>query len=246
MIKMKLTYKDSWVKFEDCIEGMKELPDKSIDLCLTDPPYGRGFKVQRGINASEDVNKDRLPYDDTRLVEGWFEEARRVSKLLIFSPGNNNIGIYAQKEPFKDFLIHYKPNGHGSTYLTFQNRIEHYLVYGKYWDWDFTHKPFSQNMIDAYIESGFLRTHKFLHPAPKSLKLWKYIIQSLNPSTVLDPFMGSGTTLEACIQLSTPKHPIKCIGFELMEEYRVDMEKRIARSKYYKRPQTLELWGVVE
>ena len=59
-----LEYKDSWVQFRDCIEGMKELEDKSIDLCLTDPPWNIGFTLMKGSHYTGENHKNKIFYQD--------------------------------------------------------------------------------------------------------------------------------------------------------------------------------------
>ena len=69
----------------DCIEKMRELPDKSIDLILTDPPYGVNYKYNT--------------YDDTKehlksIVESFMPIAMRVSKRIAITCGNGNQHLY--------------------------------------------------------------------------------------------------------------------------------------------------------
>ena len=219
----------------DGIEGMKELEDKSIDLCLTDPPYNINYK-SRNSRTKQMYSDNQTDEEYRDFCKEWFSEALRVCKMVMFTPGNNNYWIYCQLvgKP-KTQLIHYKSNSHGSQYLSHLNSFEIILVYGKYWDWQFSFKPFKRDVLIHPLKNGFLQEYQYMHPCPKSFNLWKDIIQSLNPSSVLDPFMGSGTTAEAAIQLGIP-----CYGFELMEEYAVDINKRIDRSKYYKKERKLD------
>ena len=231
---MMLTYKDSWVKFEDCIEGMKELPDKSIDLCLTDPPYNVGFKGTCYGGKSYEDTLDKMEY--IQWCKQWFEQISRISNTQLIFCGNPNIGHWCKYiEIPRDIAIWYKKNNQGIGAGYYLVKHDSILIYGS------LKKKLYVSVIEQMTKCESMPSH----PCPSNIDLYYRIIKELNPSTVLDPFMGSGTTLEACIQLSTPKHPIKCIGFELMEEYRVDMEKRIERCKYYKRPKTLDSFGLM-
>jgi len=217
-----LTYKDSWVKFMDCIEGMKELSDKSIDLCLTDPPYNMSF-----TSRFSSFHNKNCYFKDTfkniwELNKQWFSQVMRICNGLIFTCGTNN---------FFDWIRYQKPDyepkyWYKSNDCNFRH-FEPFLLYGK-------HRNISKlrDVIDKPKSPGY---KEFIHCTVKQFDVWRYILERLQPTSVLDPFMGSGTTLEACIQLGIP-----CYGFELMEEYRVDMEKRIERSKYYKKPRALD------
>ncbi len=66
----------------------------------------------------------------------------------------------------------------------------------------------------------------FLHPSPKSRDLWGYILKKLKPKSVIDPFIGSGTTAEMCEKLG-----IKWLGYEIKEEYSKDINKRLKNVK---------------
>ena len=208
-----LEYKNCKVEFRDCIEGMKELPDKSVDLCLTDPPYGIG------LTQSRKTTKKGISFNDTKFLgDEWKKEALRVCKGVVFTPGVTNIQKYTYKYYPKIFFAWQGP-------ITIYDII---LADGKVPRWSYIAE------VKQHIPCLY---QGMVHPCPKPLDYWVYLLKKLQPTSVLDPFMGSGTTMEACLQLGIP-----CIGYELMEEYRVDMEKRIERSKYYKRPETLEKW----
>ncbi len=232
-----LTYKDSWVKFQDCIEGMKELDDKSIDLCLTDPPYNNNIRVTSKENNPQRFNRYKTPYSDKKTHEEyiqwcelWFNEIKRVCKKGVLFTGNKNLKTWwVEIDSSLDLLWWYDPSKQGASSNAHFNHTDPILTYG------FKQK-YPTNVIYFPCYKKADPYSYFIHPCPKPLELIKeYLIKPLNPSSVLDPFMGSGTTLEACIQLDIP-----CYGFELMEEYRVDMEKRIERSKYYKKPKKLD------
>ena len=65
---------------EDCLKGMKKLPDESIDLVITDPPWN--------IGKNYGVYKDNLPQDKYwKFMESWVKEITRVTKpgYLVFT-----------------------------------------------------------------------------------------------------------------------------------------------------------------
>ena len=84
----------------DCMEGMKEIPDKYFDLAIVDPPYGIGDKFKGGktgkMNFNEVVNKawDKKPDDE------YFDELVRVSKNQIIWGGN-----YYKLPPTRCFIV---------------------------------------------------------------------------------------------------------------------------------------------
>jgi site-specific DNA-methyltransferase (adenine-specific) len=75
----------------------------------------------------------------------------------------------------------------------------------------------------------------FLHPSPKSRYLWYYILNKLKPSSVIDPFLGSGTTAEVCTKLGIP-----FLGYEINEVYSQDIEKRLKGCKREPKQVSLE------
>ena len=86
--------------------------------------------------------------------------------------------------------------------------------------------------------NGFLCSEDYLHPVPKSINLWTHIINQIKPQSVIDPFLGSGTIAEVCESLGIP-----WLGYEIMEEYAPDIQKRIERGimkkKYATKQKTL-------
>ncbi|MEM0325082.1 MAG: DNA methyltransferase, partial [Candidatus Aenigmatarchaeota archaeon] len=82
----------------DCIEGMKGIPDNTIDLIITDPPFAIGFKTKRNnyhrtqsliIEGYNEISKEKY-YDFTLK---WMKETYRVLKdsgsMFVFSGWNN-------------------------------------------------------------------------------------------------------------------------------------------------------------
>ena len=69
--------------------------------------------------------------------------------------------------------------------------------------------------------------HKHIsHPTPNPLSLFYYILNKLQPKSVIDPFIGSGTTAEVCTKLG-----IKWLGYEINEVYSQDINKRLKNCK---------------
>jgi DNA modification methylase len=74
---------------EDCLEGMKRIPDKSIDLILTDPPYGVNFTYDKYNDTPENLKI---------LVDKFMPEFLRIAKVVLITCGINNIYIYIQNQ----------------------------------------------------------------------------------------------------------------------------------------------------
>jgi hypothetical protein len=200
------------VRFQDCIEGMKELKDKEFDLCLTDPPYGVNYTDER----DETIN-----YNDSFIPSfDWFDRILMICNGLVFTPGMPGLYDYIiHKKPTKLLRYAYYP-GNGKRY-----HVDPILSYG-------TITNISH--IRDIKEFPSQKFEGFNNPSPKSYPFWFYYLKRLYPASVIDPFMGSGTTAEVCEELG-----INYLGFEIMEEYSVDIEKRIQRGIRKHSQQTL-------
>lgn len=78
----------------DCLQGMREIPDNSVDCCLTSPPYNFNLRIHYGKyggRSIHDQNKYGSMFSDALSVEDYFdwqkkciEEMLRISKGLVF------------------------------------------------------------------------------------------------------------------------------------------------------------------
>ena len=75
-----------------------------------------------------------------------------------------------------------------------------------------------------------------LHSCPKARRVWCWILETIKPKSVIDPFLGSGTTAEVCTKLGIP-----WIGYEIKEVYSQDINKRLKNCKKEPRQITLEV-----
>ena len=187
----------------DCREILPQL--EPVDLVLTDPPYGIGFKY--------------LSYDDTR--ENLVSLASEVFPLLMssricISCGPSQIGIW----PAPDWLCAAVWNTTGSFGKCGYSQWFPILFYGK--DIPGFGNVNGQTKTDVFHvngggDVGFQRSgFEKDHTCPKPFKLWRRILNrfSNHSETILDPFMGSGTTLRAAKDSNR-----KAIGIEIEEKY---------------------------
>ncbi len=65
----------------DCIDVMVEMPDQSIDVILTDPPYGVGYEYNSWDDSKENLRE---------LIDGFMPQALRVAKRVVLTCGNGN------------------------------------------------------------------------------------------------------------------------------------------------------------
>jgi len=204
----------------DCFDGMKKLKDQSIELCLTDPPYNIGFKGkfsskrrqygEAGGDEDKKCYEDSMPNEEySQFLRDLYHTTIRICQGLILTPGLANLWEWVKiKEPNYQLRGWFKPLD-----VCFRN-FEPILMYGKI------------NNIGKWGNTAMvihLKTlEKVIHPCPKTYELWFKILQKINPSSVLDPLVGSGTTAQACEELG-----IKYVCFEKNETYIPDIQKRI-------------------
>lgn len=205
----------------DCIPLLKEFPEKSVDLVVTDPPYLANYHDRSGRTLEHDIQGDWL--------EPAFQEIGRVLKdnrFCISFYGWHRADLFITA--WRKAGLH--PVGH--------------IVWAKRYD-------SSQRFLRYRHESAYLLAKG--HPRPEERPLpdvlrWRYTGNKLHPTEkpvmaieplirhfsrrndlVLDPFMGSGSTLEAALKLGR-----RVIGIELSADYygkALDRLKTLQRGK---------------
>ncbi|PIR40210.1 MAG: hypothetical protein COV33_00980 [Candidatus Zambryskibacteria bacterium CG10_big_fil_rev_8_21_14_0_10_34_34] len=221
----------------DCKIGFKKIPDNSVDLLLTDPPYG----ISRTLNCDGQRlgTTAKLSFDFGKWDEfnhEWFEEAlKKVRGWAITFCAKKDIGNLwniLEKNGFIaiDVLVWQKPdpvplNGK-SKFLNAWEAAVMGKRGGAHWGGYCTH-----NIIKYQAPKGKTR----IHPTQKPLGLIKDLIEltTKEGDLVLDPFMGSGTTALACKQLSR-----NFVGFEINKEYCQMAEERLNQTE---KPHTISL-----
>lgn len=240
----------SWVKETnllllngDCVEMMRQIPDSSVDLLLTDPPYNLGlFMKGRGTNMGKlRANHfavsgwDQLGTDEwVSSMDAFFEGASRVMKrrgsMIVFMSliKVQSIIDLAVKHGFyyKTTGIWHKTNPMPRNMnLQFVNSTEAWL----YFTFDAATGTFNNKgkVEHDFVETSVVPlTEKKLgkHPTQKPLGLMKHFIELLTNTgdVVFDPFMGSGSSGVAAVQLGR-----KFVGIELSKVYYDLSKKRI-------------------
>lgn len=197
---------------EDCLEGMKRIPDNIVDLVVTDPPYCIGT-TSNGQKGSWTDNNLIRPFFDA-----YFQELKRVCKekceLYINTDWRTYPFLYPIMQKYfnvKNLIVwDYEWIKAGSHY-----RFSHeFIIYAIQGD---VKRKFSASERDVWrIRPINFTSKEKLHNAQKPLELvQKMIVNSSNENDViLDTFMGSGTTAVACIETNR-----NYIGFEIDENY---------------------------
>ena len=197
---------------EDCLIGMQDIPDKSIDLIITDPPYGK--KADKGTNGfgSSKNRKYTSEWDKARPSKEYFDEMFRISKNVIIFGGN----YFSDMLPPSNCWIVWDKKGD----VAFQNPFaDCELIYTSF------RKPIKKIV---FKQQGFITDSKDkrFHPTQKPSELIAQLVEMFSEQNqkILDPFIGSGTTAIACINTNR-----NYIGFEKDKTYFDIANERIAR-----------------
>jgi site-specific DNA-methyltransferase (adenine-specific) len=167
----------------DCLEIMRGMPDASIDAVITDPPYNVDFTY----SGYDDKRPD---YQDWCSM--WLSELVRVCNgPVAISCGHPNVGMWYQIAKPTWLLCWWKPAAMGRSPVGFCN-WDPVVLYGK---------PHRRNSVDVIRAPIKVLKDTGEHPCPKPIEWAGGLLDALTkPSmTVLDPFMGSGTTGVACV-----------------------------------------------
>jgi len=197
----------------DCLEVMKQWPDKCVDVVITDPPYG--------VNLGSHSKDYYASYDDTvenlqALIDGVWPELVRLANRIVLTPGVKNMRLWPK--PDHVGAIYY-PSATGCNPWGFSCWQPIYY-YGKDPFGGKGSRPDSFQSTEPAKPNG--------HPCPKPIGQMKTIMQRVSNESdlILDPFCGSGTTCVAAELLGR-----KWIGIELDPNYCQIARDRIEAAK---------------
>ncbi len=199
----------------DCLELMKDIPDKSIDLVLTDPPYG-------------------IDYDPTKYKK-WNGDPNNYTKIINDDKDFNPIPLLR----FQDVIIwgannfsELLPRG---GWLCWDKRLDENLdkMFGSPFElgWVKNKRYCKMKRLQhggvVNADSIVGNNEKRLHPTQKPIALMKWCIELFpNADLILDPFCGSGTTCVAAKLLGR-----NYIGIDISPEYCKITEARLRNTE---------------
>lgn len=172
----------------DCMDILKQLPDKCIDLVLTDPPYGIGIDGQKECFCTNPKHNRKLhtqkDWDKEIPKNEVFKQIKRVAKNIIIC-GANYFNEFLEQGK-KGWIIWDK----GQRGLTMSDCEIFYS------NFDRPTRIYTVNRCELIKDFTF-------HPTQKPLKLFEMILRDYSNENdlVLDCFSGSGTTAVACHNL---------------------------------------------
>jgi len=184
----------------DCLEVMKDIPSGSVDAVITDPPYGCG----------------KADWDNLFPTK-WYTDARRIASMVVIITGSSGLAdsIPLVGSDFIDVISAWNTNGMTRGPIGYGNWLAAVVAGSK--------PGMGQNFFRFSV-----RGNKPDHPSPKPIEYMGQLIERLTKhgDTILDPFMGSGTTGVACVQTGR-----NFIGIEIDENYFNIAGKRIKEAQ---------------
>lgn len=205
---------ESIVYNSDCLEGMKQYPDKYFDLAVVDPPYGIGYSELVGKKKTEHGWKKRAAsqWDNETPNDEYFEQLFRVSKNQIIWGGN-----YFNLPPTRCFII--------------WDKVQRIDQADCEYAWTSFEKSARVFQYARGNESGFApmlkgseRAGINIHPTQKPIKLYAWLYSNYLPEggKVLDTHLGSGSNRIAAHKAGN----IDFVGYEIDKDYYEAQEKR--------------------
>lgn len=238
---------------EDALAGLARIPDASIDLILTDPPYGLGKDY--GNDSDKQASADYLAWTE-RWIDAALPKLKATGSLYIFLTWRYSPEIFVmlkQRMTMLNEIIWDRrvPSMGGSvrSFTSVHDTIGFFAkAKGHYFDLDAVRIPYDAATKKARSRSIFVgakwlelgynpkdlwsvsRLHKENperadHPTQKPLEIIERMVRASCPpgGVILDPFMGSGTTAIAAKRCG--RH---FVGFELNPDYCQIIETRLA------------------
>lgn len=183
----------------DCMEGMKEFPDKYFELAICDPPYGIDINSSGRLGHYGGKGKkwdEHIPDND------YFNELFRVSQNQIIWGGN-----YFNLPPTRCFVIWDKKQPENVSFASCE------LAWTSF---EASAKTFYMSPMNVPDER--------IHPTQKPVKLYGWLLNKYahEGDKILDTHVGSASSLIACYN-----YKFDFIGFEIDEDYYEAAQKRM-------------------
>jgi len=204
----------------DCMDGMKETPDKYFDLAIVDPPYGINMDNPRKRTKPSRPNSYEL-YKEYRYKEAewdggipkkqYFNELFRVSKKQLIFGAN--------------YMAEHLPSGYGWVFWHKKNGEDNNFSDGEF---IFSSKGIQSRMVSISQFDGLRGGQDRIHPTQKPVALYHWLLNNYaeEGDKILDTHVGSASSLIACHDMG-----FEYLGFELDEDYYNMASERLERHK---------------
>ena len=215
----------------DCLELMKEIPDESVDMILTDPPYLMSYKTNHRADKSHRFCQTIIGDNDKELIADFAKEAYRVLKnntAMYCFCNSNHVDFFKEVIEsagfrIKNILIWVKNNWTAGDLKAQYGKQYEMIIYCN------KGRKFIQGkrLTDVWYFDR-VSSNRAVHQNQKPVDLLTQIIEKSSDvgDVILDPFMGSGSTGIACMNTRR-----KFIGMEIDEEYFTAARERIQQER---------------
>ena len=189
----------------DCLEAMREFPDKFFQIACVDPPYGLGSSVVNSSGRFKRYENKNGNWDMNIPTQEYFDELFRISKNQIIWGGN-----YFPLKPTRCYLIWDKMQPQGVTFAS---------------------SELAWTSFDSVVKTFYHRTQgqegRF-HPTAKPIALYTWLLQNYahRGDKILDTHVGSASSLIACHRMG-----FEYWGFELDADYYKAASERLEKEK---------------
>lgn len=187
----------------DCMDAMREFPDKFFELAIVDPPYGISITDSGRLGK---YNKNENRWDDCAPNKEYFDELFRISKDQIIWGGN-----YFALPPTRGFIIWDKRQPQGISFASCE----------------FAWSSFDTSARTFYMSPINTREDR-IHATQKPIALYIWLLQNYakRGDKILDTHVGSASSLIACHRMG-----FEYWGFELDPDYYKAACARIEKEK---------------
>lgn len=216
------------IHFGDCLKHLARLPDKSIDLIVTDPPYGQDYSTGRQkhtIRSTTRIANDAGELDIPRLMWEFDRVTKDQSHIYIFTSWKTVDRWKPEFEKYfvlKNILIWSKDNHTAGDLSWSYAQSYEMILFGMK-----GRKKLHGRRDRDCVYMPKVKSHHQAHLLQKPEPLIEYLIQksSNRGDTVLDPFAGSGTTGACCAQLQR-----NSVQVEIDRRYRQTILRRLKKA----------------
>lgn len=192
----------------DCMEGMKQFPDKYFELAIVDPPYGININHNIGRRKGDKPSDyKKVTWDNEPPSQEYFDELFRVSQNQIIWGANHFIELI---------------NKNSSCWIVwdklFSEDVSFASVELAWTSFTSVSKRFRLSSQQQYR----------IHPTQKPIALYKWLLKNYakEGDKILDTHVGSASSLIACHQMG-----FEYVGFEIDREYYEIANERLEMAK---------------
>lgn len=209
----------------DCVIGMQELQNNTVDAIITDPPYN--IARDNNFNTMGRVGIDFGGWDKGFNLVSWIpiaiDKVKKGGNVVIFTDWKSTTPIIEELEKnnceVKDMIRVEKsnpmPRNRDRRFITDYEIAIWAVKKGAKWTFNRKLETYERPLIKTKVTPKSEKIEKG-HPTQKNIETMEWLIERLTNESdvVLDPFMGSGTTGVACQNLNR-----RFIGYELDDKY---------------------------